>query len=302
MLDGRVYVSQREEVWRVVLCAVLLLWGAVAGAEPAVAPRQRLTLSSVLIGRYYPIGADLQGRLAFTQRMGDSEELLWRTRFWRVEGSATYNPASWSVGLAADFEPIAVFQLRAALEHRGYFGSFGTLVSSARPEMEYSDAALEAAAGRGEHYATGGQTVWLQPTLQAQVGPLGIRSTFSASFGRMVVRPGHTLFYEPSQDLLLPASGFTLGNTATVAYLGGSWVAGAIHSWISPLGLGPQNQVHRLGILATYTFQDRPEVFVSKPTLLALALFNLQHRGRQGPIPTVVLGFSIESDLLRSRD
>ena len=36
----------------------------------------------------------------------------------------------------------------------------------------------------------------------------------------------------------------------------------------------------------------------NKPMLLVVVLFNLQHRGRAGPIPTVAAGFSAEGDLL----
>jgi hypothetical protein len=76
------------------------------------------------------------------------------------------------------------------------------------------------------------------------VGPVAVRNTFSASYGRMAVRRGDILFYDPGQDVLLPADGFWLSNTAT------------------------------------------------------LALFHLQHRGRQGAFPTLVIGFSTETDLL----
>jgi hypothetical protein len=281
---------------------VVAALAVIASAPPALASDgERLMVTTLTVARYYPIGLDKQGMAIFKQRIGDSDELLFRTRFWSIGAGGAFNPANWTAKLEAEVEPIAVFQLKAAYEARGYFGNFGNIVSSAHPNMDITDAGLAAAADRGESRPTIGQTVSLQPTLQAAVGPIAVRSTFSASYGSWSVPTGNTVYYDPGPDLLLPANGITLSNSAAVVYRGGPFVAGSLYQWFNPLDV-PNNMVHRVGALATWAFVDRGpgQGYFNKMSFFFLSLFNLQHRGRAGLFPTLILGLTTESDLLGS--
>jgi hypothetical protein len=281
----------------------------IASATPALAadgdrpmePRDRLMVTTFTVGRYNPIGLEQEAMAIFKRRIGDSDELLFRTRFWSIGAGGAFNPANWTAKVEAEVEPIAVFQLKAAYEAFGYFGNFGSIVSSADPNMDITDAGLAAAADRGENRPTIGQTLSLHPTLQAAVGPIAVRNTFSVTYGNWSVPNGHTVYYDPGPDLLLPADGVTLSNSAAAVYQGGPLVAGALYQWFNPLDV-PNNMVHRVGALATWAFVDRgpgPGYF-NKMSVVFLSLFNVQHRGRAGLFPTLILGISTESDLLGS--
>ncbi len=285
----------------------LPLWSAAAllAAAPALAadappePRNRLVASTFTVGRYYPIGLDQQLTLTFRQRIGDSEDILYKTRFWSVGAMGAWNPANWSARVEAMVEPIAVFQLRAAYDARGYFGNFGALLSSADPLQCITDDCVTASTNADEDYPGVVQGLTVEPALQVAIGPLAVRNTFAVEYSSWSVRAGDTVVYDPGPDLLRPATGWTLTESLTAGYLGERFFAGALYQWINPLGV-PGNQVHRAGLIGTFTFFDRGSAhgWFNKPTLLALALFNLAHRGRAGFIPTVVVAFTTESDLL----
>src|SRR5215212_9019113 len=96
------------------LGAAMLLAVAPALAAAPPEPRNRLVLSHWTLARYYPIGLDQQAIVAFRQRIGDSDDILYRTRFWQLSVMGAWNPANWSARVEAVVEPIAVFQLRVA--------------------------------------------------------------------------------------------------------------------------------------------------------------------------------------------
>jgi hypothetical protein len=274
---------------------------ARAADEPAPSPAAtRLIASTFTVARYYPAGADQQIALKLKQRIGDSEDLLFRTRFWSVEAMGAWNPANWSARVSAEVEPIAVFQLRAAYDVRGFFGVLGAVLSSTSPDQDITDAAITASTARDEDYPGVVQSLSVEPTLQVAFGPIGIRNTFTWSYGTWNARAGDLFVYDPGPDLLVPASGVTLTNSATVVYLGERFMAGALYQWLNPLGV-PGNQAHRVGVIGSFTFFDRGPVdpgWFNKPTVLAIALFHPQHRGRAGWFPTLIAAFSTETDLL----
>ena len=285
--------------------AVLLAAAPAFSAEPSgppgpPEPRNRLVAGTFTVVRYNPIGLDQQLSLTFRQRIGDSDDILYKTRFWSVGAMGAWNPANWSARVEAMFEPIAVFQLRAAYDTRGYAGSFGALLSSADPMQCITDACIGASTAADQDYAGMVQGLTLEPALQIAIGPLAVRNTFAVEYSAWSVVPAtDTVVYDPGPDFLRPASGWTLTENATVGYLGDRFFAGALYQWINPLGL-PGNAVQRVGLLGTFTFFDRGSAhgWFNKPTIIALALFNLAHRGRAGPVPTAIVAFTTESDLL----
>ena len=285
--------------------AVLLAAAPALAAEPSgpsgpPEPRNRLVASTFSVIRLFPTGLDQQVTLGFRQRIGDSDDILYKTRFWSVSAMGGWNPANWSARAEAMVEPIAIFQLRAAYDAKGYFGGFGALLSSTDPAQCITDLCLDAATAADQDYPGVAQTLTLEPALQIAIGPLAVRNTFAVEYSAWSVVPAtDTVVYDPGPDFLRPASGWTLTENATVGYLGDRFFAGALYQWINPLGL-PGNAVHRVGLLGTFTFFDRGSAhgWFNKPTIIALALFNLAHRGRAGPVPTAIVAFTTESDLL----
>jgi hypothetical protein len=258
--------------------------------------------TTLVAGRYNPIGADAQGSLVFERPIGASDDVMLKTRFWSIGATGTYNPAEWSGSIAAEIEPLAVFQLRGLFEYRGYSGAFGEILSYGDVLAPIDDTSLRAAAELGLNYPTWRTTLRLEPKLRLAVGPIGIQNVFGINYGYVAVRdPAHNVYYDPAQDLLMPADGITFSNQLSVAYLGGPLTVGGLYDFIAPRGLGAANHVHRLGPFAAYTFFDNPKAWINKPTLFAMANFNLVHRGRAGLVPTVIAGISTETDFLHPR-
>lgn len=281
------------------LGAALLLAALPALAEGPTEPHDRLIASTWMVGRYYPAGADLVGTLTFKQRIGDSEDVLYKTRSWQVGVMGAWNPANWSARVEAMVEPIAVFQLRAAYDVRGFYGVLDALLSSTDPHQDISDAALDRAAATDQDYPGNVQGITVEPALQAAFGPFVFRNTFGIEYNVFSVRPGDTVVYDPGPDILRAARGWTLTESATLGYLGAHLFAGAQYIWIDPVGV-VGNQEHKVAAIAAWTFFDRGVAhgLFNKPTLVAIAIFNIVHRGRAGPFPTLVAGLSTESDLL----
>ena len=282
----------------------LLSLAALLAAAPALAddaprllePRNRLVASTFTVLRYHPIGLDQQVTLAFRQRIGDSEDILFKSRFWSVGAMGAWNPANWSARVEAMVEPIAVFQLRAAYDTRGYFGVFGAQSSAPTVQtLDTSVAAIDASVGS---YPATVHVFSAEPTLQIAFGPLAIRNTFAVEYADWNIRSGDTYVYDPGADLIRGSPGWMISNTLTVAYLGERFLAGALYQWHNPLGTAENLQVHQAGLIGTYTFFDRGAAhgWFNKPTIVALLFYNVSNRARLGFTP--VVAFTTESDLL----
>jgi len=283
------------------LAPLLALVPSLALAQSGAPREPRLLLTTFTVARLNPIGADLRAMVVYVSPIGDSEERMWKTRFWSVAATATVNPAEGSVQGSFEYEPLAMFQLKAVAELRGYFGGFNEQLSFPTLQPAYTDTAIREAAAAGMNYSTTRYNLSLQPRLRAAIGPIGLQNTFSVIYGVNSVRAGDVVFYEPSMDMLRPANGFTLVNNFNAVYLAGPLTAGLVHEWAVPWGLSPRDQIHRLGGVFAWRFFDDSRAWFNKPTVFSQVMFNLKHRGRAGPVPTFVVGLATETDLWAQR-
>lgn len=278
--------------------AALIASTAVAQPVAAPPPDARVVLNTFTVIRANPIGLDLQGTLGYRKRIGDSEELLWKSRHYSLNAMATINPANATLQAFAVVEPIAVFQLKVGAEYRQFFGILGNLLSSADPDMAVNAPDLKLL--EAGQYASYGYNFYAEPVLQAKVGPVAIRNAFNVGYRGVGLRAGDTTYYDPALDLRLPGSGVLIQNTAMALYIAERWVAGLRYDLHNPLNYA-NNDVHRAGFLAAYTFWDNGPSMWNKGTVLAMAHWPLKHPAgaSRGAVPTFVVGFSTESDLFR---
>lgn len=274
-------------------------------------PKNRLYLASLTILRYNPLGLETQNRLVFQRRLMESESLLFRDTFVSGAASVKLNPAYLKVGPIIELQPIAVLNIRAGYEFVPYFGSLGFLQSYPTPAADYSDDARKAT--EDASYSTTGHHVMIEPTLQAKVKSVAIRSKLAVEYWAMKVNDGDTTFYDATLDTHVPANGMVLSNDTDLLYLGGKLTAGVRFSAVWPIyqdaDFGPAGKPAdfggashmRIGPLAAYSFntKDFGSGF-NKPTILANVAWYLDHPNREGGVPYVLLGFSFSSDLLPS--
>lgn len=289
--------------------------GAEGSAEKAPAlppiPKNRLYLGSLTILRYNPLGLETQNRLVFQRRLMESESLLFRDTFVSGAASLKLNPAYLKVGPIIELQPIAVLNIRAGYEFVPYFGSLGFLQSYPTPAADYSDDARKAT--KDSSYSTTGHHVLIEPTLQAKVKSVALRSKLAVEYWAMKVNDGDTTFYDATLDTHVPANGLVLSNDTDLLYLAGKLTAGVRFSAVWPIyqdaDFGPTGKPAdfggtshmRVGPLVAYSFntKDFGSGF-NKPTLLANIAWYVDHPNRVGGVPYILLGFAFSSDLLPS--
>ena len=199
-----------------------------------------------------------------------------------------------------------------------------------RESCSYRDAAGALTQGSPErrNYKASGLHVMIEPLLQFRLGPMALRNRLALEYWYMNLRDGDRVFYDVTLDTLVPARGWILANDLDL-----SWVSkfgltvGVRYSVVQPFYSGNElrpgeyvdfvsNGIHRLGPMLSYTFYDRPFTRFNRPTILLISGFFLSHRYRTGAapaaiipgvfvqnpaMPSLVLGFSFQSDLLRSQ-
>ncbi len=280
-------------------------------AEPAPIPLNRLYLASLTLVRYNPLGLETQNRLVFQHRLLDSESLLLRDTFVSGAASVKLNPAYIKVGPTVELQPLAVLNLRAGYEFLGYFGSLGFLQSYPDAARDYSDDARKIA--EGASYSTTGHHVFFEPTLQARVKALAVRSKLAVEYWSMGLSGGDRVFYDATLDTLVPNKGWIVTNDTDLVFSAGRLTFGARFSGVWPIygkdyfgAAGPParfggNSHMRLGPIVAFSFNTREYSSFNKPTLLAIAGWYLDHPNREGALPYLLLGFSFTSDFLAAR-
>lgn len=279
---------------------MLLATGTVAsGSEPELPPAERVVFDTTVMGRANPIGVNAQGRLTYKQRIGHDPDLLWRTRFWSVSGSAGINPANWTATLAAEVEPIAILQLRLQYEARGFFGTFNNVLSGASAALRITDKDIEQAGARGDTAPAAVHALTVQPTLQAALGPVAVQEIVAVTYNGWSVPEDRIGVYDPALDMLVPAQGLLLSHTALLAWRGSGALVAAVHMYTAPLML-EDNDVHRVGLFTQWNFHERAQKqgWLHTASVSVASLFNVQHRGRGPLVPTVMVFFTTESDVL----
>ncbi|MFE8599785.1 hypothetical protein KYC5002_30215 [Archangium violaceum] len=313
---------------RTLLCGLLLLGSnslaesptrdvpEVPRAEPPLAgiPARRLNLDHFIGGGVNPTVAEYKMGISHKQRLGQSEDLLWRDTFLGLGGQVRLNPCYTAVGPTLNWQPIAVFNLKALVDAYGFFGTAGMLQSFRSPLDEYSDAVQRANSESQRTYGTIGWHAMLQPTLQAQVGPVALQNVVTLDYFNMRLRNGDTLWYDAGPDTLLPGRGLMLTEEVNLVYFAGPLTLGATFRYLLPFydeeNFRPGEDVKaannsnmRLGALVAYTFQDGGYSSFNHPTAFLTATWHVSHRYRAGQetsqaIPFVGLGFSFQQDFV----
>ena len=313
---------------RPLLCGLLLL-GAPALAQgptenppevPRPEPKQtdiparRLNLDHFVGGGVNPTVAEYRTRIGHVRRLGQSEELLWRDTFLSLGGQVRINPCYTAVGPMLQWQPIAVFNLKALVDAYGFFGTAGMLQSFRSPLDEYSDAVQRARTAARDTYGTTGWHAMLQPTLQARVGPIALQSVLTVDYFNMRLRGDDTLWYDAGPDTLLPGRGWMLTEEVNLVYFAGRLTLGATFRYLLPFygqeNLRPgedlsavNNANMRLGGLVAYTFHEGGYSSFHHPTAFLTAAWHVRNRYRAGQettqaIPFVGLGFAFQQDFV----
>jgi hypothetical protein len=284
------------------------------GEEPAALPpsSRLLKLEHSVSGGYNPFGAEYLTRAGYQLRLDQGEEPLLRDNFLLLGGQVRLSTSYAAGGPMVDWQPLAVFKLRAVVEGVGFFGTFGQLQSYRSPVDEHYDALRTA--NNTPAYATTGWHALLQPTLQARVGRVVVQSITSLDYRELRLHNGDSVWYEAGPDSLVPDHGWTLTENVTISYPIGPLTLGTALRYFLPL-YAPEhlrageeapvgcNSNLRLGLLATYAFPEGSGSPIHQPRVSLRAQWYLLHRYRTGvevsqAIPSVGLSFSFQQDFI----
>lgn len=278
--------------------------------EPALAPAPalppipslRLYYSTLEALRFNPLGLETQNRLVLQKRLFDSESPLLRDTFVSGAASLKLNPAFLKVGPLVELQPVAMLHLRAGYEYIQYFGTFGFLQSYPATGLDFSDDARDLS--KDQAYSTSGHHFLVEPTLQAKVKSIVLRTKFAFEYWNVALRDGGTTFYDATLDTLVPGKGWIISNDTDLLMMSGPWVVGARFTGVFPRyaeGITLDTQHMRVGPMAAYSFHTREGTTFNKPTVFATLAWYLKHPNREGAAPYVLTGFSFTSDLLSGR-
>ena len=266
----------------------------------------RLMLSSLSVIRVNPIGLEARTRFGVQKRLYPSDNQVSQNNFMFFGVYSKLNPASTHLAVGGEIQPVSIVNVKATVELQKYFGTFGFLQSFRSPDLNYSDAALDAlesTAGSKPQSTTAFHAA-LAPLLQLKFGPIAVRTLAQLDYWDFALRDGDTVAYEATFDTLLPDRGFTLSTDTDLLYTGRPGLAvGLRHSWVHPLykarhfndpdlsatenaeefdAFGGKNAHQRLGVFAAFTLRDRGPTKFNKPTIVLIASWYLSHRFRTG--------------------
>ncbi len=312
------------------LLSVALLAGSSLTARCSVAdelpkiPTTRVMANNLTIFRLNPIGLENRTRFGWQRKLYEGHARATNDNFIFAGTYLRVHPAGGRVAALLEVQPVALFNLRLTAEALGYLGNFTFIQSRASAFDDLSDKAMAAnKEGPQGNYRSGGLHFTIEPTLQAAVGPIVVRT--KAFFGRfdMSLQRGDAVWYEPTLDVPVSGNGWVFANDLDVLYrksMGEAMLTlGLRYSVVRPLygkadvlegqdvdAAIKANDHHRVGVLAAYTLYDRPGTSFNKPSIVGIVSRYVDHRFRTGSgpnhvnanVPYFVLGFAFESDLL----
>ncbi len=300
-----------------------------ASAAPTgwVAPRHRVTWSSLSVLRYNALGLQELFDVGYEYKLFDSSHVLLKDSFVGISASPIMTPAFANPGVTLKVQPIALLRLEARASVIQYYGNFNLIQSFASPESAtFSDSQIKEQGTRGDSkpsraYATTGSNFGLTGELRwagvrddAGRPQVEARSRFNGTYHRMNLEPGDTVWYDQYFDLLVPKEGWTVSNDLDVFArfnLEGTAVlrAGLRYNYARAFLDGNTrdelNQgTQRVGPIVAYTLYDEPGKSVNQPTLIGILNWHLVHPYRTGQdvtqaLPYVVFAYSISGDLLQ---
>jgi len=273
------------------------LLALVAAAFPAgvAAAGPATTVSVDAAGRLGPTGVGAEGGVAWRWAREDGASPLARGRYVQLGPTLGVNPAWAQAGVAVEWVPVAVLQLRLGYDAFAFFGANHSLLRFPSGDARFGRAEL---AARSSAEETGiGHRASARPVLRAKLGPVVLRSQTDLHGYALSRIPGW--YYESEYDTLLRETDWLLANrTAAMAEL---WRGAGEATLLA----GPMFEVTRAGAARLVRRRAGAAAFwapaarwlgFDRLRLYALAGVVLADRNRRGE-PFAVLGFGGDADL-----
>lgn len=292
----------------------MLLLLALLAAPVSAAPEPACRYTSLFAGRFNPLGLSEELGVRCEHRLYEAESPVLRTNFVALVPGLALSPASARPSISLEVQPLSILGFFASYRPTYWYGILGALQSFPSPRADWGSSLL----GRPES-PTGAAAqlvheVMLGGLFQLRVGPFAGRSVARVRWFHVATKGGDPVFYDPTNDQLTPARGWTVESDtvatwspaervllgvdlvlARAVYPDDAYAAGEPHD--------NRSAQARVGPLAVYTLWDHaPGARFDAPSLFVLTSFYLQHPYRAGDrssaaIPYLAAGLSFSGDL-----
>lgn len=312
----------------------LLVLAVVLGASTASAqtlqyqgpPLHRLVHRNLFALRLNPLGLLYEGRFVYRIRLYESDSMALRDNFIGVGLTPIASPAFIRAGAYVEVQPLTVLGFWASYTFVQYFGTFNLFQSFPSARSNFSDAEiarlgqLEKGPGGGGEYLTNGSELTFGADFQVKVTDIVLRARARLVRADMRLRDGDTVFYDQFYDVMVPNRGWYFTGDIDVLYQTPNkrLVAGGRYTATLPFydarhfaaGEDPtaNNNMHRVGPFAGYTFKIDDGAAFNNPTVFVLVQWWLQNRNRTGTannpdgvtqaLPLIGVGFQMTGDFL----
>ncbi|MEM9194416.1 MAG: hypothetical protein AAGF12_34885 [Myxococcota bacterium] len=305
-----------------VILGLAIFGPTTAEAQPPVAPPPiQLYHQHLTAARVNPLGLIHTSFLTARFRLFESASPVAINNFVGAGLTGAISPAWGRIGPRIEVQPLSVLSLFAQYEVMGTFSTFNLMASFPTANADYSDDAIEA---RGddpatEGYSTSGTVLTIGALAQIKVGPIAARNNTRFIRQDFDLRDGDRVFYDQLFDNLMSDEGWFVQNDLDVLYVtdfglaaGLRWSYGHVFYQDDDFlptedpNAEPDNDFHRLGLLAAYNFEPNGRGVITQPTILLICQWHLEHRWRTGGcdqcvstgVPYFALAFQFRGDLL----
>ena len=195
--------------------------------------------------------------VSWTRPLSASTSPLFADAHLAVGLVSVTTPAVARLGGWVEYSPLSILDIRAGIEPAAYFGQFNSLLSFTGYGDPYDRKTRDARKDLGELESGSGSRAYLSPALKVKQGHLVARA--GAEFERWSSSAAGPMFYEPTRDVLMKASGDYLVNTSTLVMYqhddasGGVLSGGFVHN-LTHVFEAPDNRCQRLGVIGIREF------------------------------------------------
>ena len=265
--------------------------------------------------RANPLGLTNRFRTGYKMQLSHRPEAIFEESFATIELDTEITPAFGYVGARMEIQPAKIFNFWASYGMVGSFGTFSFTRSFPNVRETYDDELLIDT--RDQDYSTLGHKAVVSGMFQFGLGGVAMRNNVQGHYQAFDLQDGHTTWYDPTLDILMPNQGWVITNDADLLVVTEfDLIVGARYTVTHPIyrdehlditNITQENEngpTHRVGPAIIYEFFDDGEgTQWNKPTLVLLAQWWAKHRYRTGTnpaLPYIALAFVQQGDLMIS--
>lgn len=265
------------------MCFISLASAGTYSSALAEGKHSKVYLSNQVAARALPReGAAGTIELHLRRYYSGSDSILFKNNYIGLGFADTLSPATNSIGAFAEFEPIAVFNLRVQVDHLQYFGAFVAMLEFPNADVDYSDSVLDDAQDDDDAVWATGTRLTLRPTFQIMIKRFVAVNTMNFQWYDMDTPD---FFYQPSEDTLMENDEYFFSSQAIagiITWKGGDeseqLILGARHYYFRVEGANRDR--HELSGAAIW-MMGKEKWFMENPMLVAAAGGYLKDRYRE---------------------